>query len=152
MLPQTTTDAGYTDTTARITAYITQAENIVNGKVVRRYDISAFTSTSCPPMLQTIAKDICCYYVMRALFAGDNQNASEWAEKFKDQIGMLDEVRDGKIDLFNSAGVMLAERSTDNLSMVDSNTKDYSPSFGEDSPLNWKVDGDKLDDISNGRS
>lgn len=152
MLPQTSTDTGYTDTVAKVQAYIPRAESIVNGKVIRRYDVSGFTSTSGghPPLLETLAKDICCYYVYRSFFSGDNANVNEWVDKFRDNLGILDEIRDGKLDLCDANGNIQAERAESSISgVVDSNTHEFSPSFNEGDPLEWHLSYNKKENMDN---
>lgn len=152
-LPQTsTTDAGYSTTVEAMKLHVTRAENIVNGKVVGRYDINAWTQTTCPPMLKALAEDLASYFIMRSVYVGDNQNDNEWTDKFKEALVELDEVRKGDMQLFDSAGSLIAERDSGTTDKVISNTEDYIMTFGEDKPLNWRIDRGKLDALSNDRN
>ena len=150
-LPQTTTSAGYTTTSARITSHITRADNMINGKISNRYEVSAFSSVV-PPLLISLSEDITTYFVLRSIYSSDNQNVTQWLEKFELATDMLDLIRDGKMDLVNTAGSLIGIRSTTAMSLVDSNTQDYAPTFGEDKVLDWIADTEKLNDISDDRS
>lgn len=148
--PQTTTSAGWTATLSIIDGNISRADNLINAKLAQRYDVSSF-ATSVPPLVKSLSEDISTYYTLRAEFSGDNKNVNEWAEKFKDSIDILNEIRDGTIDLVDSSGNVVDERSTSVESMISSNTKDYAPTFGEDGDLNQSVDSTKLDDLEDAR-
>ena len=152
-LPQTTTTSpGYTTTVAVITSHLTRADNIIDGKICRRYDVASFkTSGAVPPILITLAEDITSYYTYRSLFTADGQNASDWTDKFKDAITVLDEIRNGDMDLVNSVGTLILTLSTSSDDLCVSNTKDYTPTFLEDTATSWVVDEDKLDDIDDER-
>jgi len=151
-LPQTSTVGGYSNTVEVIKKHIPRASSIINGKIVRRYDISAWTQTTVPPTLKSICEDIVTYYSLRSLFSGDNSNINEWTEKYYDPaMDELKMIQEGEVDLYNSAGSLIAERSTTGDAKVESNTEDYSPTFGEDKHTSWAVDSDKLDDISDDR-
>ena len=148
--PQTTLRAGYTATFALIGLNITRADNLINSKIASRYDVSAYTTTV-PPMLKSLSEDIATYYTIRASFSGDNNQVNEWAEKYKEAIAMLDQIRDGGMDLVDSSGNLEDERDEADPGLVSSNTMDYSPTFGEDATLNHAVDSDKLDAIGDDR-
>ena len=153
MLPQSFGSSGYSLTVTRLGNHITRADNIINGKISKRYDISQFndTLTSAPPMLATISQDISSYYTLRGAFSSDNQNVLEWTDKFQDALAILDEIRDGKIDLVNTSGSVIEERSSTTTDYIESNTESYQAFFDEDSELNWKVDVDKLNSIRDKR-
>ncbi len=150
-LPQTNTAEGYSATVEAMKLHVTRAENLVNGKVVARYDISAWTQTTCPPMLKTFAEDITTYFVMRSIYMGDNQNDNEWTDKFKEALVELDEIRKGDMQVFDSAGSLIVERDSSTTNKIVSSTEDYTPTFGEDTFLKQKVDSDKLNDKADDR-
>jgi len=149
-LPQTNTMAGYTATAAIITAHITRADNLINAKISNRYDVSAFVSNP-PPLLISLSEDITTFYTFRSLYSSDNQNFNEWTDKFKDAITMLTEIHDSEMDLVGSTGSVLPERTETAHIMIDSNTKNYTPAFGEDDSLDWSVDSEKLSDLTSDR-
>lgn len=61
----------------------------------------------------------------------------------------LDQLLDGTAALVDSSGDIVETESNEN--PVYCNTTDYAPTFNEDDPKNWAVDGDKLDDIDDER-
>jgi phage gp36-like protein len=141
-LPQTTTGGNYSITVSRISLHITRAEAYINGKISSRYDVSGYTSSTAPPMLRQIAEDITSFYYLRSVFTGDNQNISEWVENYGEALKLLDEIRDGKVDLVNTAGSLIGASTT--TSPIESSTKDLEPTFNEGDELDWNVDTDKL--------
>jgi hypothetical protein len=153
ILPQTSTSSGYTATTSLVTSHISRADNIINGKIVKRYDISGFDTTgSVPPILISLSEDITSYFTMRSYFSSDNQNENEWVDKFLLAKETLDMLREGDMDLFDTAGSLIPERETDlGDGLVVSSTEEYQSFFDEDEPINWKVDDDKLTSIRDAR-
>lgn len=150
-LPQTTTSSGYTATAALIGSHITRADNIINGKIARRYDVGGFVS-SAPPLLQTVSEDIASYFSYRSLYSSDNQNFNEWTDKFKDAMTILDEILNGDLDLVDSSGNLISEReSTTTNGEVDSNTIDTQSFFDVDEPTEWAFDSDMLDTVAGNR-
>jgi len=114
--------------------------------------MSGYTLTTAPPLLKTITEDIASYFVYRSEFSSDNQNFNEWTDKFNDAMAILNELRDGTFDLVDTAGALIASRSTSTENLVTSNTKSYTPTFGEDSTTAQKVDSTKLDDLWGNRN
>lgn len=151
-LPQTVGAAGYDNIFSLCSNHIRRSEGIVMSKVSRRYDMSGYTITTAPPLLKTITEDIASYFVYRSEFSSDNQNFNEWTDKFNDAMAILNELRDGTFDLVDTAGALIASRSTSTENLVTSNTKSYTPTFGEDSTTAQKVDSTKLDDLWGNRN
>ena len=146
-LPATSVaSSGHTETADIIDQHVARADNIINGKIAARYDVSSFAA-SVPPMLKTIAEDITCFFTYRSLLSGDNANHSEWTDKFTDAMDLLDQIRDGNIELVNSSLAVIDERTTSHDDMVTSTHEDYTSVFDLDGPLDWKVDPDLIDDI-----
>jgi ADP-ribosylglycohydrolase len=103
-------------------------------------------------MLQTISEDIATYFSFRSLFSADNQNRNEWTDKFQDAITLLDEIREGDVDLVDSSGNVISEReATTTDGLVDSNTIDTQSFFDVDDPMDWKFDDDMLDTVEGKR-
>jgi len=149
-LPNSSGAAGYTAITTLIDAHITRADNVINAKISRRYEVSNFTS-SVPPLLRTISEDITSYYTMRSEYSGDTQNDNEWTDKYNEAMSLLDEIRDGKIDLVNTAGAIISDRIESSVDMVVSDTMDYQPFFDVDEPLEWAFDDDLKNSIKDNR-
>jgi phage gp36-like protein len=151
-LPQSAGAAGYAKTILRLDSHVGRADTLINSKIARRYDITGYDTTGAvPPLLRTLSEDIASYFSFRAWFGQDNQNVNDWTDKFNDAVNILDEVRDGNIDLVNTAGSMIPEITSSTSEYIDSNTVDYQASFDEDDSLDWKTDSNKLDSIKDGR-
>lgn len=148
-LPQTTTAARYTNTVSLIGNHISRADNLINSKIAKRYDVP-FTTT--PPIIKTLSEDITSYFTYRSVFSGDNQNDNQWTDKFKDAVEILDQIRDGKMDLIDTSGSLVPERSTTASTIVDSNTRQYAPFFNVDTSTSWEHDPDLLDEVEDDRS
>lgn len=149
--PQTTTSEGYSETTVLLDKHISRADSLINGKIAERYDVSNFTS-DVPPLVRLLSEDITSYYAMRSQFSGDNQNRNEWIDKYEMALDELNEIRDGKASLVNTAGSLISERETSSSDgRVDSNTEDWTPAFDVDDTLDQKFDSDRLDDIAGNR-
>lgn len=142
-LPQTSGASGYTSTLSLIASHITRADNLINGKIASRYDVSSFndTTTSIPPLLTSISEDIAAYYTFRSQFSGDNYNINEWVEKYQECIQKLDEIRNGDMDLVDTDHNLIGGSST--TLTIQSNTDTFTPTFDEGPVLDWSVDGDK---------
>jgi len=67
-------------------------------------------------------------------------------EAYAQAVDILEQIRDGKIDI---PGI---DRDQSIADQVYSPTMDYYSIFNVDHPLNWRVDSDRLDDISDDRS
>lgn len=149
-VPNTTTWAGHTETVILIDLHITRADTLINSKISARYEVANFV-TNVPPVLRMIAEDITSYWTLRSMYQGDTQNDNEWTDKYKDSITFLNEIRDSKIDLVNTAGSIIQSRTIASVDKIESNTMDYQPFFDEDKSTNWKVDNDKLSSIEDDR-
>ena len=107
------------------------------------------TYTSAAPALKTITKYLAAsnYYLHTG--AGGKEAFARADAYEKRAMNNLKALAKGTIDLVDQDGAKVPERA--NYDAVLSNTKDYSETFGEDDPLHWKVDPDKLDDIEDER-
>ena len=149
-LPNSAGAAGYTAITTLIDAHITRADNVINSKIARRYDIADFI-VNVPPLLRTISEDISSYYTYRSEYSGDTQNENEWTDKYNEAAKILDEIRDSKIDLVNTAGAIIPDRTESAFDMVTSDNQDYQPFFDIDEPTDWKFDADLKDSLRGNR-
>ena len=149
-LPQTTTATGHSATIAVIDQHIARADNIINGKIAMRYNVSSLAS-NVPPLLKTISEDITSYYSYRSFFSSDNQNFNDWTDKFKEAMALLDEIREGDMSLVDSSGNIIDEISTSQVDKIESTTQNYQSFFDEDDVTEWAVDSDKLDSIEDNR-
>lgn len=121
----------------------------INGYVGRRYSVpfgGGTSSGAIPPTIRDIAEQLGAYRTMRGYYSRDSVNSNEWVDKFKtDSDAILKDIRDGKVDLSDTAGSLLVERNAS--TKVDSSTIDYAPSFNEGTSTSWEVDSAKLEDL-----
>jgi phage gp36-like protein len=130
---------------------IAYAESIINSYISWRYTIPF---TTVPPLITTICIDIAAYYVLRTLFTRDSVNRNDFIDDFilrhldtKTKTGTLYDIYNGDISLINSDGTTPSA----SISMINSNTEDYIPTFDVDDELNWTIDNNRLNDIANER-
>jgi len=146
------TDLTVTDMTATLDEAVAEAEDQIRTALAPRYDVSSDyfqTSTSTPPIISTICKQLALGHVHEALSRG-GKDAFVRADRYKKRgEEMLKKIVDREADVVDQSGDILGERT--DAYMVDSNTKDYHDTFDEGSPLEWGPDHDKLDDISDER-
>lgn len=150
-LPQTSTVSGYSSTVALISSHITRADSMIDGKCARRYDVPfAETSTSTPPLIQTLSQDLAAYYTYRSKFTGDNANKFEYLDTLM-QIALetLNQIQEGKMDVVGTGGAVVSEVSSS--SKIYSSTESYTPAFDVDDEFDWKFDTDRIDAIRSAR-
>ena len=141
-----------TITTAAITACCTRAENEVGKYISTRYSFNSWTTTaSTPPIIVSLADDLAIGYFYRDNARGGKDAFVRSNEYLEDARSNLEKILNGKINLLDSSGNLVSELSTGSYSIL-SNTKDYQSTFDEDSPIAWKVDPEKLEDISDTRA
>lgn len=141
--PQTSTVARYSETSALISSKIARADATINSYVGRRY---AVPFTTVPPKIEEISVNLTCYYALIAKFTRDNHNTNDWVELMgKDAITQLELIRDRKVDLVNTSGAILTERTS--ASRIVSSTQDYQPFADLDSQTEWRVPTDRLNAI-----
>lgn len=142
---------GYTfdsATTSIASKCITWAENEIDKKLARRYDVSAFKTTT-PPLITSLCETLALGYLYENVSRGSKESISRAQIMIKRVIENLDELAAGSADVVDSSGDVVADLSGANA--VRCNTSDYAPTFAEDDPLKWRVDSDKLDDIKSDR-
>lgn len=150
-LPQTSTVAGYSSTVALISSHITRADSIIDGKCARRYDVPfSDTSTSTPPLIQTLSQDLSAYYTYRSKFTGDGANKFEYLDTLM-QIALetLNQIQESKMDVVGVAGAVVSEISSS--SKIYSSTENYTPAFDVDDEFNWKIDPNRINAIRGAR-
>ena len=148
-LPQTASSNGYSACAAVISKHLNRAGGIIDAKLSKRYTVPV--TDSCP-IIDAISEDITAYYVCRTYYTQDNHNKLESLAELRDlALEQLEAIRKGEMDLVDSSGNVIAERSTGAHSLVDSNTKDYQPFFDVDKDTDWHFDSDLLDSIAEKR-
>lgn len=141
-------------TTALAQECISDAEAEIDKYLSKRYDVSAFhTSTGVPPVVNMWAKRLAEGFMHQNMARGTQaKEAMDRAQKLIDGVlKNLDLVASYKLDLVDSSGAVISDMSNSGFRVL-SNTSDYHNTFNEDDSLNWAVDQDKLDDIDSERS
>lgn len=132
---------------------ITWAENRVKSCLSKRYDVSAWnTSTSVPPQVTSITEMLASGYFFKKISRGGPASIERGNESIKDANSELMELAKKQCDLLDSTGSFVSERSTEVSASVISSTNAYYTTFDEDDPINWSIDPDKVSDIEAGRS
>lgn len=140
-----------TATTSLCTKMITHAENEVNKYLSKRYDISAFnTSTSIPPLVTSLTETLAEGYTYQRMSRGGKEWRDRGLELVKMALENLKLISEYKLDLINSSGSVITDMSNTAFRCLSS-TDSYPTTFNEDDELNWKVDSTKLDDIESER-
>jgi len=126
---------------------IANAESKVNSVIGARYDITAFTSGSIPPLLTKLTEDIAVYNViLLSGYRADDRN--EYLDDYKNANETLNQIIAGEINLTFTDGSLVSVKSTKRFL---SSTKDYTPITGLDSETSWKRDSDEISDQSDAR-
>lgn len=139
--------------TAAASLCITQAEDEIKKQLSKRYDVSSATfqtSTSIPPMLQHIALWLSLGYFFQISSRGGPESMKRGKTFIDQAMANLMQLANREVDLVNSSGSPISELG--GYMAMTSTTKNYSPTFNEDDPLDWAVDSDKLSDIDSERS
>lgn len=121
------------------------AENYINAKISKRYSLP-FTQSV--PLLETLATDLAIYRVITGRIVVNKEHP--WFSRYKDALGVLDEIAEGSLPLITNSGEELAGRS-DSSMQVWSNTKGYTPTHWEGDWSLHKQDPDKLEDEADAR-
>ena len=130
---------------ADMALYVNDAEALVNGKLAKLYT----TPVNSAPMLSMIASDIAIYRLLALrVFTQDQVNKSEWIDRYKESMELLDEIANGDIPLV--VGDEVVETDSSRVRM-ESNTQGYVQTFQEDNVLESEIDDDKLTDIAGDR-
>ena len=141
-----------TATTALASEMLGDAQAEVNKYLSKRYDVSAFMSSagSVPPIVSTWTYTLGEGYMYQRMSRG-GKDAMERGQYFIDQvIKNLEKVAAYELDIVSTAGSVISDMSNTSYRLL-STTDSYKDTFAEDDPLNWKVDQNKLDDISDDR-
>lgn len=148
-MPQTTTSQGYSTATHVIEKHLNRASALVDSMIGKRY---AVPLTDTCPIIDNITEDITAYYSYRSFYSQDNHNKTEYFEELKElALGYLDRIREGEIDIVDDSGSVLSEKTTSNVTLIDSNTRTYQSFFDVDDELDWKFDSDLLDEVNDNR-
>jgi len=140
-----------TATTSLLDKLMVHAENEVFKYLSKRYDVSGWTSTAnTPPLVISLGETICEGYMQQRMSRGGKEALARGKDLVKQAQDNLKMIADYKADLLSSSGAVVSDFSNTSYRVL-SNTSDYTPTFGEDDELAWKVDQDKLDDLESER-
>ena len=138
-----------TATTSLADKCIEWAEAEVNKYISERYaPFSTFTSV--PPVIRSITEQLATGYMYINNARGGKDAFTRGNIYKKMAIEDLELIMKKKVSLVDTSGSLIDENE-DTGNNVLCNTSDYHTTFDEDSPLNWSVDPNKLDDIEDGR-
>ena len=150
IFPQTTSVSRYTETVSLISEKIDRSESVINSYIARRYSVP-FPTGAVPPMIETITINLAAYYTLQAKFTKDSHNTNEWVIDLYDKaIKDLELIRNRDIDLVNTAGAIIADKTAD--SRITSNTENYAPAPDLDPVTSWSISSSRLDDIASERA
>jgi len=136
-----------TATTSLATECIQWAEDEIDKFLSQRYDLSSSyfqTSTSTPPVIQTICKWLSQGYMYEQMARGQESKRGE--KLIERAINNLKMIAEFKLNVFDSTGSVVPD-SVSSTYRIQCNTSNYANTFNEDDELNWRVDDSKLDDI-----
>jgi phage gp36-like protein len=132
-----------------LTAYINDAEAVINGYIAKQYTVASITVAR-PPLLQTIAKDLTIYYALIDSYTRDNSNLNDWLETKKtNAMSLLEAIADDKVRLVASSGANIDPAVNVNMK---SSLSGVNLTFNMDDELEWRVPQTLLDSIDADRS
>jgi hypothetical protein len=140
-----------TVTSSLASKVITHAENEINKYLSKRYDVTAFnTSTSVPPLVTSLCETLSEGYMYQRMSRGSKESMARGKALIDQAILNLKDISEYKLDLLNTSGSVITDMSNTAF-RLQSSTVDYSSTFNEDEETSWAVDQDKLDDLSDER-
>ncbi len=140
-----------TATTSFASKMITNAEREVNKWLSKRYDVSSFTTFALtPPIVQTMTETLTEGYMYQRMARGGKEGLAHGKVLIDGVMANLKMLSEREADLLDSAGAPVPESANSTYKIL-STTTDYSPTFNEDSELNWKADITKIDAIEDER-
>ena len=140
-----------TATTSFASKMITNSENEVNKWLSKRYDVSTFTTNALtPPLVRTLTETLAEGYMYQRMSRGGKEGLAHGKALIDGVLANLKMLAERDADLLDDDGDLVSESSNSTYQIL-SNTTDYSPTFNEDSDLNWKADIEKIDAIEDER-
>ena len=133
---------------------VLDAENEIKKWIGKRYDLSDTTyfssSTVCPPLLRSLNQDLAIGYMYESMSRGSKEGYARADRYIKRVMDNLKNIQDGVVALLDTAGSAIPENADAEWKVYE-NVSSYASTFNEDSPKNWRVSRNKLDDISDER-
>lgn len=133
-----------------MTLFLEPTEARVNARLSKLYTVPVSGN---PPLLDHITREITCYLIMtRRLISGDQKISTQWPDRYKEAITMLDEISQGIMPLITGSGTAIQPLAA-GAGVAWSNTMDYSPTFSDNAD-EWSstIDDQKLADIDADKS
>jgi phage gp36-like protein len=131
-------------TSAVIAQYIGASDALINAKISRQYSVPVVGDV---PLLQSLSLDITLYNMLaKRIYVGEQLSKSPWPDRYKEALGILDEIAEGTLQLIGSSGSIL-EPSLESTGQVWSSTEDTLPTMTEDDMTLSFVDTYKIDVI-----
>lgn len=140
-----------TATTLLATKLITHAENEINKYLSKRYNVGDFSTYALtPPLVTSLCETLAEGYMYQRMSRGGKESISRGKELIAQAIDNLKLISDYKEDLLDSSGAVIDDMSQTAYRVL-CNTSEYTNTFNEDDPLDWRIDQNKLDDIDSER-
>lgn len=139
-----------TATTSLCSLCITWAEGFIRTSLARRYNMSSSpfnTSTSIPTSLTSITEQLAMGYYFKNSSRGGKESIGRGDSLIKMAQELLKSIANGTADLLDNNYEIIPNTQ----SQVLCSTSSYHTTFGEDDPLLWGVDSNKLSDIADER-
>jgi hypothetical protein len=149
LMPGITFDS---NTTAFVSQVIDWSESEIKSCLGRRYDFSGSpfnTSTSIPPVIRTLCEKLTIGHTHEVMSRGGKESITRGQNMVKQAREQIKMIAERKCNVLDTSGADVLD--LDGTNRVLGSHEDYHTTFDEDSPLNWKVDCDKLDDIESDR-
>ncbi len=128
------------------------AEDEIRKQLSSRYDMTLTNFQdyiATPPVIRSLCIQLAVGYMYENMSRGSKEGFARADRYIKRVMDNLKEIADGTLQLLDSNGAVMTGDNT--RWQVKCNTTDYTPTFNEDSPKNWKVDETKLGDIADER-
>ena len=124
----------------------TRATRVINGRLEKSFpdSIPFATEADVPLLIGEISNELAVFYVKRAKHKGiaplSDEVKTEYWEK---PMQMLQDILEEKIKL--------PELTSSEADRIIAKQSSYTPVFEQDGELEWQLDEDKLDDVSDSR-
>lgn len=133
---------------------VSQAESEVDKYLSKRYDLSGSpfnaTSTSIPPLVVQMSERLAEGYMWQWMSRGSKESLARAKVLIDGVTANLEGIQKFEMDVIAVDGSVVPDMPN-TAYRVQCNTSNYTPTFAEDKETNWRVDSDKLDDISSSR-
>jgi hypothetical protein len=141
-----------TVTSALADACITDAESEVKKYLSKGYDLTTNyfnVFASVPPLVRSLTETLAVGYMYENMSRGSKEGLARSDRLIERATQNLTLLQEGTLQLYDTTGALVPTNGKQ--WQVQCNTSDYSNTFNEDKPKNWRPDRDKLDDISDER-